>query len=104
MQAFVDGKQVEAKSKNECVWGICFDPVWDWKHLDYRIRPELRESTYRPYKDFAEFRKDWEKHGGWVKDYADNDIRLCNAFSPQWYFNNYVWADDGSPCGVKVEE
>lgn len=41
MQAFVDGKEIEFKTKNrEVSWSISYDPKWDWIDFDYRIKPE----------------------------------------------------------------
>lgn len=74
------------------------------------------EPAYRPYKDVEECFKDVVKHGGWVKEkdteFYYHVIRIdadgfcytgdaCESF--QDMLNEHVWADDGSPCGVKEE-
>lgn len=110
MQAYVDGKQiqqVQVRWCNETIeWEDAPEPSWNWDEREYRIKPEPKEPTYRPYKDFAEFRADWEKHGGWVKDKRDGDIYLqieFNEIKPMILYCHKVWADDGTPCGVKEE-
>jgi hypothetical protein len=39
MQAFEDGKGVEAKGRN-VGWVLASNPIWDWRTFDYRIKPE----------------------------------------------------------------
>lgn len=107
MQAFADGKQIQFKPKTyEHDWIDSKNPDWDWLDKDYRIKPEP-EVIYRPYKDFAEFRTDWEKHGGWAKDDRDCSYVMLHSFEcaiAECLMVHFTWADDGTPCGVKVEE
>ena len=110
MQAYVDGKQIQYRSKIEETWVNVrkdFGLSWDWITFDYRIKPEPKEPTCRPYKDFAEFRKDWEKHGGWANDKCNSNRRLIEVYNDEFadtLLTYYTWTDDGSPCGVLVEE
>ena len=104
MQAWCDGKTIQAKS-SDGEWVDCITPSWYWAICEYRIKPEPKEPTYRPYKDFAEFRAEWFKHGGWVKDSIDIYIKIvyrqCEADD---YLKKLVWMDDNTPCGIKLEE
>lgn len=109
MQAYADGKTIQVKTLGgEWVdWVLNEPPTWNWKNHEYRVKPKPKEPTYRPYKDFNEFHKDWEKHGGWVfrKDNGTYEL-LCmwrNTYV-EVMFEKYTWADDGSPCGAKIEE
>lgn len=74
------------------------------------------EPTIRPYKDAEECFKDAVKHGGWMKDrhinsyYQVATIRndrisyMDDVYETfQEMLDENVWADDGSPCGVKEE-
>lgn len=81
------------------------------------------EPTYRPYKDVDECFKDVVKHGGWVKSkwaeeffsigcVGDGFVVMCASGDKESmngnvgehfdkFLENNVYADDGSPCGVK---
>lgn len=44
MQAWVDGKEIEVKSKGyQNGWINAEGPCWDWKTYDYRVKPEERK-------------------------------------------------------------
>lgn len=81
-----------------------------------------KEPSYRPYKNAEECFADVKKHGGWVKDkYAIRhisqitfkepqgimsdlvQIRGCNGRTYNELLMEFVWVDDGTPCGVKEE-
>lgn len=75
------------------------------------------EPTYRPYKDAEECFKDVVKHGGWVKEKETNyylcigcvgrlGVRYADSVNEAYdeFLHENVWADDGTPCGVKEEE
>lgn len=110
MQAYVDGKRIEVSLKrndNWRDWVTDEEPSWNWGVYEYRIKPEPKEPTYRPYKDFAEFRNEWEKHGGWAKSRKTADLYYMSFFdpirTPDNLFKDWVWADDSTPCGFKEE-
>lgn len=107
MQAYVDGKQIQIRtSKGWIDFYITAEPSWNWRDFEYRIKPEPKEPTYRPYKNFDEFRADWGKHGGWVIT-VEGDYALLYLLRPDAEYNQfekYKWADDNTPCGIKVEE
>jgi hypothetical protein len=45
MQAYLDGKKIEAQSTDhpEHGWNLVKTPSWDWQHWDYRVKQEPRE-------------------------------------------------------------
>lgn len=114
MQAYADGKKIEALSTRSNKWKYCPHPIWEWNYIDYRIK---QEPKYRPYKDAAECFKDVQKHGGWIiaegqyqlitgigRSYDPDIVRINES---NWRITDLVdavWADDGSVCGVLKEE
>lgn len=74
-----------------------------------------KEPTYRPYANANECFKDVIKHGGWVKNTAGQYLHILAVrensmvyadnipFPYERAYRNWVWADDGTPCGVKQE-
>ena len=131
MQAHIDGEYIEFRIKGEEVWEDCGIPAWNWQEFEYRIKPEEKKPTYRPYKDTDEMIADfkerfkvnvpsyampliWLKYEGLyskvneyhlVTYYADNSE--C-ALGETMYkigelFNHFTYLD-GSPCGKLVEE
>ena len=79
----------------------------------------MEKEKYRPYKNGEELLKDYEKHHGMlffvmnerphfitIVGFTDGGIKLANGdiWSYSEIFRNLVWADDKSPCGVKIEE
>ena len=85
----------------------------------YLIEP-LAEPKYLPFASNNKAMEAIGKHGGWVKhkneqysfitaiDIGEEDgyeIKIDDDwFSADELLKNYVFADDGSPCGVLVEE
>ena len=79
-----------------------------------------KESEYRPFENIEEAIKAIKEHGGWAKNslgtcwlvtgYATKeDINKSVHIASNWVsldslYRNYVFADDGSPCGVLIEE
>ena len=135
MQAYVDGKQIQTRSnliKNSLFksdWvDMSIEPSWDWVINDYRIKPEPKKPTYRPYKDtdemIADFKERFEVNVPpyampliWVKANESNsaDTHLINAYSPIHVYMRNGWMGlkvlneayvylDGSPVGKLVEE
>lgn len=47
MEHFANGGEVECK--NSVGWGVCDDPLWDWRNFDYRIKekPKTRPMTFK---------------------------------------------------------
>ena len=83
--------------------------------LVYLIEPPA-EKKYKPFGSVEEAMKAIKAHGGWIKHMGDKRCSLILAYDKeaistdescmnmQELFDDYVFADDGSPCGVLVEE
>lgn len=87
--------------------------------LAYLIEPPA-EPKYKPFSSNKKAMEAIMKHGGWVKhkneqysfitaiDIGEEDgyeIKIDDDwFSADELLKNYVFADDGSPCGELVEE
>lgn len=83
----------------------------------YLIEPP-DEPKYKPFESVEKAMEAIKKHDGWVKDKKnnvqllvvgfddDNGFFLGNGYSCSYtgLFLDYVFADDGSPCGELVEE
>lgn len=81
----------------------------------YLIEPPIKKK-YKPFESVKEAMKAIKAHGGWVKNMTRNSSYAVVAYyaetveTSQYIINletlldNYVFADDGSPCGVPVEE
>jgi len=85
----------------------------------YLIEPPA-EPKYKPFESVEEAMKAIKVHGGWVKDSERNRTLLVHAYenndkgrnlmvgfswaSLEDLYEIFVFADDGSPCGVLVEE
>ena len=87
--------------------------------LAYLIEPPT-EKKYKPFESVEKAMKAIKVHGGWVKDSERNRTLLVHAYenndkgrnlmvgfswaSLEDLYEIFVFADDGSPCGVLVEE
>lgn len=83
--------------------------------LAYLVEPPT-EKKYKPFGSVEEAMKAIKAHGGWVKNMTCNSSYAVVAYyaetveTSQYIINlealldKYVFADDGSPCGVLVEE
>ncbi|AIW89788.1 hypothetical protein JO41_08295 [Treponema sp. OMZ 838] len=86
----------------------------------YLIKPPA-EPKYKPFESNKKVLEAIKKHGGWVQHKEDGSFFfICGIdidggeeetiqMGIVWYevgelFSNYVFADDGSPCGELVEE
>lgn len=115
MKAYEDGKTIERTIRDESEWkslGYVEDYPFDFVMNDYRIATEPK---YRPYESVEEAFAEAKKHGFWVK--CKNKESLCmihdfgvgicgdlyiNGYDALKFLNDFVWCDDGSPCGVKI--
>ena len=114
MQAYADGKKIEHNLNGliSDAWEDC-TPKWDWVTYDYRIKPEPK---YRPYKNADECFVEAQKHGYWMKHPTTEERILITCVTPNYVLSgenifefakmveSYVWADDGTPCGVLEEK
>ena len=118
MKAYEDGKTIEVKRYDETEWeSVDYVEHYPFDFLlnEYRIKPVPK---YRPYESVDEAFKEAEKHGFWIKHkYKNKECLLCiklieltkekgiylgyNLYSGD-VLEKYVWADDNSPCGVKI--
>lgn len=81
----------------------------------YLIEPPA-EPKYEPFESIEEAMEAIKAHGGWVKDTMHNRCYAIVAYDEDTVetdqdtvgvdalFDGFVFADDGSPCGVPVEE
>ena len=115
MKAYEDGKTIEQKRFDRNEWeSIVYAEnfPFDFVSNEYRIKPE---DKYRPYKSVEEVFNEAKKHGFWLKHKLSGRICFLTSFLEERntiYINSratvcglddYVWLDDGSPCGVKID-
>ena len=115
MKAYEDGKTIEVKFYGETEWeSIVYveDFPFDFVMNEYRVATKPK---YRPYKSVEEAFNEAKKHEFWTKEISTGFIINVGAFGENFediYINGYnqnnfldkfVWADDNSPCGIKIE-
>ena len=83
--------------------------------LAYLVEPPA-EAKYEPFESIEDAMEAIKAHGGWVRDTTSNRCYAIVAydeatveteqdtFGVDALFDGFVFADDGSPCGVPVEE
>lgn len=81
----------------------------------YLIEPP-RKPNYRPFKNVAEAMTAIKEHGGWVQNCSSGNQYIVLAkfydsllfwrerVSMKAFLQEYVFADDGSPCGKVAPE
>ena len=114
MKAYENGKTIEQKRFDRNEWeSIVYAEnfPFDFVMNEYRIKPE---DKYRPYESVDEAFNEAKKHGFWLKHKLSGRICFLTSFLEERntiYINSratvcglddYVWLDDGSPCGVKI--
>ena len=115
MKAYEDGKAIEQKRYEETEWKSLEhveNYPFDFVANEYRIKPM---GKYRPYESVEEAFNEAKKHGFWLR----NIDRMCLCFiygftatknrgiylgdySADDILDMFVWNDDNSPCGVKI--
>ena len=115
IKAYEDGKTIEQKRFDRTEWeSIVYveDFPFDFVANEYRIATEPK---YRPYESVDEAFNEAKKHGFWMKHKSSGRICFSTRFLEERntiYINSqasvcglgdYIWLDDGSPCGVKIE-
>ena len=116
IKAYEDGKTIERRAFFTSEWKS-IDNInnyqFNFAEYEYRIKPVPK---YRPYESVEEAFKEAEKHGFWMQNVArmylrfidgfhitkNSDIFICD-YCVDDILDMFVWADDGSPCGVKIE-
>ena len=114
MKAYENGKTIEQKDVKETEWksvDYVEDYPFDFVANEYRIKPVPK---YRHYESVEEAFNDAKKHGFWMKHKSSGRICFSTRFLEERdtiYINSqasvcglgdYIWLDDGSPCGVKI--
>ena len=116
MKAYEDGKTIEQKHYDEFEWeSIVYVESFpfDFVSNEYRIKPE---DKYRPYESVEEAFNEAEKHGFWVKSKDKHSLFFIDSFEAAGngdiyighchvgaFIEKFVWFDDNSTCGVKIE-
>ena len=114
MKAYENGKTIEQKPNFASEWKILDyedNHPFDFSCYEYRIATEPK---YRPYESVEEAFNESRKHGFWMKHKPSGHICFSarflekrntiyiNSQSSVICLDDYVWFDDGSPCGVKI--
>ena len=100
---------------------FCIDDMINeqWQ-LAYLIEPPA-EPKYKPFSGIEKAFEAVKKHGGWVKEKTSGDLKLIRCidkilnsmlsicvgssyFTSTTLLKDFVFADDGTPCGELVEE
>ena len=115
MKAYENGKTIEQKRFDRTEWeSIVYDENYqfDFVSNEYRIKPE---DKYRHFQTIEEAFNEAKKHGFWLKHKLSGRICFLTNFLEERntiYINSratvcglddYVWLDDGSPCGIKIK-
>ena len=115
INAYQDGKTIERRAFFTSEWKS-IDNIenyqFNFSEYEYRIKPECK---YRPYKSVDEAFADAKKHGFWMQNVDRMYLRFIDSFhinkNSDIFIGDYcaddildmfVWADDGSPCGIKI--
>ena len=113
MQAYVRGEQIECFNDEQ--WKDVNNPIWDWLHNDYRVKPK---KSYVPFDTAEEFLAAQRKHSKTVRRKEDNylflsyvnecgDIALIGATDHHLieiidHIHERFEFADGTPCGKEV--
>ena len=115
IKAYQDGKTIERRAFFTSAWKS-IDNIenyqFNFSEYEYRIK---QVPKYRPYKSIEEAFQAAKEHGFFVK--CKNKESLCtiydcgcgicgdvylNGYDALKFLKDYVWHDDGSPCGIKI--
>ncbi len=103
---YMDGEEVQyspKQGKGSGVWTSTDNPLWNWEHYDYRIKPT---PTFRPWT------ADEVPLGAWIRAKSDPKFRwlIVNVANDdmrrEFFLRNEHSTDGGKtwlPCGV-IEE
>ena len=115
IKAYEDGKTIERRAFFTSEWKSIDNTEnyqFNFSEYEYRIKPVPK---YRPYESVDEAFNDAKKHGFWMQNVdrmylrfidgfhinKNSDIFICD-YCVDDILDMFVWADDGSPCGVKI--
>ena len=114
MQAYERGEKIECFNDEQ--WKDVNNPVWDWLHNDYRVKPK---KIYVTFDTADEFLAAYRKHGEFIENkesgekmnaYVDKNgiVILSTALNCTYTFESlgtlfgcYKFSD-GTPCGKEV--
>jgi hypothetical protein len=103
MQAFVDGKEVQARHVGLERWDTIISPKWNLEDCEYQIKPTAK---LRPWT------ADEVPLGAWMRDVSKQDYRWLihtsgNADTRKDWLVGYEHSTDNGktwlPCGVMEE-
>ena len=115
IKAYEDGKSIERRAFFTSEWKS-IDNInnyqFNFAEYEYRIKPVPK---YRPYESVDEAFNEAEKHGFWVKSKDKHSLFFIDSFEAAGngdiyvghchvgaFIEKFVWFDDCSPCGVKI--
>ena len=115
IKAYEDGKTIERRAFFTSEWKS-IDNIenyqFNFSEYEYRIKPVPK---YRPYESVDEAFNEAEKHGFWVKSKDKHSLFFIDIFEAAGngdiyvshchvgaFVEKFVWFDDCSPCGVKI--
>ena len=115
IKAYEDGKSIERRALFTSEWKSIDNTEnyqFNFSEYEYRIK---QVPKYRPYESVEEAFNDAKKHGFWMQNVdrmylrfidgfhinKNSDIFICD-YCVDDILDMFVWADDGSPCGVKI--
>lgn len=118
MQAFIEGKKIEACAVGTDNWVPAGAPIWDWLSRDYRIKntPKLRPYTFEELlaemakgKIAVKMKSEGINHIYTITQVEDNRAENYKIQLSDWRNLSYEqlledcrWLDN-TPCGV-IEE
>ena len=113
LKAYAEGKVIQKRFNGS--WfnincGDFFIVDDDMDPSDYRVIKIKHEPKYRPFKDAEELWQELRKHQplGFVKAKNGNFVPVTwtdnDRDEARRMFEQYVFPDDGTPFGIKVEE
>ena len=115
IKAYEDGKSIERRAFFTSEWKS-IDNInnyqFNFAEYEYRIKPVPK---YRPYDSVEEAFNEAEKHRFWVKSKDKHSLFFIDSFEAAGngdiyighchvgaFIEKFVWFDDCSPCGVKI--
>ncbi|MFC2602298.1 MAG: hypothetical protein ACFNX0_00130 [Treponema sp.] len=119
----VNDEQSDRRVKVDRIESECYESRFhanseNWQ-LAYLISPP-KKPEYKPFSDTETAYKTITAHGGWIKEKSKKELRFifgidmndkdfqihtnCGWCSVKDVLEDCVFADDGTPVGVKVED
>ena len=115
MKAYEDGKTIERRAFFTSAWKSIDIENYQFNFSEYEYRIK-QVPKYRPYESVNEAFNEAKKHGFWLRNVDRMYLRFIGSFhitkNSDIFIGDYcaddildmfVWHDDGSPCGVKIE-